>query len=154
MSAPLIVPQTGVPAVDRVNDGLRFLLERVFEPGVECRRGLHGSGHCDFDRCSRLDAILRFVSRNFAHQDQVMAEAGYPERQGHGDDHAALIDHLSVMMRAKVCAERDSAKVQAYLVHWLMDHARRCDHPLGDWLRAAEEEVRDERGALGDPAPA
>ena len=139
MSSLVTVPETGIPAVDHVNDGLRFLLERVFEPGVECRRGVHGGGSCDFDRCSRIDAILRYVSRNFAHQEQVMAEAAYPEVDLHGEDHAALVDNLAVMMRAKVCAERDAAKVQAFVVHWLMEHARRCDYPLGRWLHEARD---------------
>ena len=29
--------ETGVPALDAANDGLRFLLDHVFEPGVEWR---------------------------------------------------------------------------------------------------------------------
>jgi hypothetical protein len=146
-----MVPQTGIAVVDRVNDGMRFLLERVFEPGVECRRGVGGGGHCDFNRCSRLDAIMRFATRNFAHQEQVMAESAYPDINGHGGDHSALVDHLTLLMRARVCADRDAAKVQTFLIHWLMDHARRCDDPLGRWLHALQDE---DAAALADTASA
>lgn len=124
---------TGIPAVDAANDGLRFLLDRVFAPGVECRRGPHGKGECDFSRCSRIDAILRYIQRNFAHQEEVMADTGYPETQRHCDDHASLIRHLVVMREAHVCADQESLQVRDFIAHWAADHAKRCDASLGRW---------------------
>ncbi|RAU21339.1 hypothetical protein CU669_14315 [Paramagnetospirillum kuznetsovii] len=125
--------RTGVPAIDAAHDGLRFLLERVFEPGVECRRGAVGKGECDRVRCLRIDAILRYVQRNFSTQEQVMAEAAYPEAQRHQDDHASLVDKLTIMRDGHVCADKDSLKVHDFIAHWAGEHAKRCDQPLGRW---------------------
>ena len=125
--------ETGVPSIDAANDGLRFLLERVFQPGVECRRGAGGRGECDLHRCSRIEAIMRYVGRNFAHQEKVMADSAYPEAGRHLDDHTNLLDHLNIMLHAQVCADRDSAKVHDFIAHWVIEHAQRCDHPLGRW---------------------
>ena len=125
--------EIGVPAIDAANDGLRFLLERVFEPGVECRRGHGGKGECDYARCTRIDAIIRYVGRNFASQERVMCESSYPEAEDHGNDHATLVDRLNVMLHAQVCADRDSAKVRDLIVHWMNEHAKRCDTPFGRW---------------------
>lgn len=125
--------ETGVPAIDAANDGLRFLLGRVFEPGVECRRGPNGQGPCDYQGCSRIEAIIRYVGRNFASQEVVMAESSYPDAVRHGRDHASLLDHLTVMLKAQVCAERDSGKVHDLVVHWMNDHAKGCDAPFGRW---------------------
>lgn len=125
--------ETGVPAIDAGNDGLRFLLERVFEPGVECRRGHAGQGACDFSACSRIQAIIRYVGRNFAHQERVMTEAAYPDAIRHSGDHALLLDHLTVMLKAQVCADSDGRKVHDLIAHWVVEHAERHDHPFGRW---------------------
>lgn len=125
--------ETGNAAIDACNDGLRFLLSRVFHPGVECRRGTGGHGSCDRSRCTRIAAIMRYVDRNFAQQERLMAESGYPDADRHGDDHAGLLDRLGVMLHSGVCADTDADKVRDLVSTWALDHARRCDHPLGRW---------------------
>ena len=125
--------ETGVAAIDAANDGLRFLLERVFQPGAECRRGAHGKGECDFQHCSRIAAIIRYVSRNFVSQEQVMTASSYPEAARHCDDHAKLVDALTIMLKAQICADRDSGKVHDMVAHWMTDHAKGCDAPFGRW---------------------
>ncbi len=138
--------ETGVPVIDAANDGLRFLLGRVFEPGVECRRGPGGKGDCTYQCCSRIEAILRYIGRNFAKQEQVMTEAAYPEAGRHGDDHASLVDRLTVMLRAEVCAEREGNRVHDLIAHWMNDHAKRCDTPFGRWAV-----TRRVLGRISDP---
>lgn len=125
--------ETGVAAIDAANDGLRFLLSHMFKPGVECRRGPGGLGECDYQHCSRIEAILRYVERNFADQEQVMTASSYPEAARHGDDHASLVDRLTIMLQAQVCAERESARVRDFVAHWLSNHAKCCDTPFGRW---------------------
>jgi hypothetical protein len=125
--------ETGVPAIDEATDGLRFLLEHVFQPGVECRRGPDGKGACDRQRCVRIAAIIRYVGRNFASQERVMTDSFYPEAGRHGDDHASLLSRLTVMLQAQVCADRDSRKVHDFVSQWMTDHSKRCDTPFGRW---------------------
>jgi hypothetical protein len=125
--------ETGVPAIDAGNEGLRFLLRHMFEPGVECRRGHGGLGPCDHSRCTRIEAILRYVGRNFAVQERVMTDGAYPAAERHRNEHASLLDRLSVMLDAHVCADREGGKVHDLVVHWMEEHARHCDQPLGRW---------------------
>jgi hemerythrin-like metal-binding protein len=125
--------ETGVPVIDAGNEGLRFLLARMFQPGVECRRGDSGHGDCDYSRCTRISALMRYVERNFAHQEEVMAESGYPDTGRHRDDHASLLDRLGVMLHAQVCADKDAAKVHDLVSHWAVEHMLACDRPLGRW---------------------
>jgi hemerythrin len=124
---------TGVVAIDAGNDGLRFLLDRMFKPGVECRKGAGGRGHCDTKACARIDAMLRYLGRNFARQERLMADSSYPEADRHGAEHANLMDSLGIMMKASVCADRDGDKVREFIAHWAGEHVRACDHPLGRW---------------------
>ncbi len=125
--------ETGIPTIDAANDGLRFLLGRLFEPGVECRRGAGGKGDCDYSRCSRIAAIIRYVERNFASQEDVMCEADYPEAGRHCDDHASLVDRLTTMLKGRVCAEREGDKVHDLVDRWMAEHVRHCDTPFGRW---------------------
>ena len=100
---------------------------------MECVRGPGGQGECASLRCSRIEAILRYIERNFASQDRVMTESSYPEAERHRDDHASLVDRLTVMLQAQVCAERESIRVHDLIAHWMTDHAKRCDAPFGRW---------------------
>lgn len=125
--------ETGVAAIDAANDGLRFLLERMFQPGVECRKGDQGKGECDYQHCSRIAAIIRYVGRNFSSQERVMTDSAYPEAGRHCDDHARLVDSLTIMLKAKICADRDSGKVHDMVAHWMIDHAKGCDATFGRW---------------------
>ncbi len=127
------VSRTGVPAIDSAKESLRYLLDHVFEQGVECRRGDGGKGECDHSRCARLDAIIRFASRNFAHQERALAELGYPEAQRYQDDHTALVERLTIMRDSHVCADRDGSKVHDFIAHWTSEHAKRCDPHLSRW---------------------
>lgn len=132
--APFAQPhETGVASIDAGNDGLRYLLGRVFQPGVECRRGVGGRGECDRNACIRIQAIIRYIQRNFAQQERVMAESGYPGAGRHKNEHDALLDRLGVMFRAQVCADREAAKVHDMVAHWAAEHAQRCDRPLARW---------------------
>lgn len=125
--------ETGVASIDAGNDGLRYLLGRVFQPGIECRRGTDGRGACDRNSCIRIQAIIRYMERNFAQQEKVMADSGYPDSGRHKDDHDGVLDRLEVMFRAQVCADRDAAKVHDMVAHWAAEHAQRCDRSLGRW---------------------
>ncbi|MGE5503186.1 MAG: bacteriohemerythrin [Actinomycetota bacterium] len=126
-----VAAETGVREIDAGNEGLSYLLARVFDVGVECRRGR--SGACDFRECTKISAILRYVGRHFAGQEAVMAEADYPAGGEHSRDHAALVHGLAAMQDACVCAERERSRVRAFIAEWHADHFVRCDRPLGRW---------------------
>jgi hypothetical protein len=133
MTAVALCSETGVREIDAGNEGLRYLLQRLFEPGVECRRGRGGKGDCDFSQCSRIEAIIRYVTRNFARQEQVMAQCGYSNREAHCNDHSLLVDGLKAMQRACLCADRQRDTLCEFIESWMSAHFAHYDWPLGKW---------------------
>ena len=130
---------TGVRDIDRGTEGLCYLMGRLFEPGVECRR--HDNGHCDRSSCTRITALLRFMDRNFAHQENLMDEADYPHQDHHRREHWRIIAQLRHMRDANVCADRDRAVVREVVARWINEHVPECDRRLGNW--ALTRRVRD-----------
>lgn len=121
---------TGLRAIDADIEGLCFLMERIFDPMVECRRRCGG---CDHSRCTRIEAIVKYMTRSFARQDALMAEAAYPGDVAHRRDHDALIGQLRGMQALMVCADLDRKLVEDAVKDWTISHNRLCDRPLGNW---------------------
>lgn len=121
---------TGVREIDVYTEGLCFLMERIFDPLVECRRR---EGPCDHSKCTRIAAIMKYMLRGFDRQDHLMAEGGYPGEIEHRRDHAALMAQFRSMQAAHLCADRDRHVVRDMVTEWSIGHNRHCDTPLGNW---------------------
>jgi hypothetical protein len=132
--APFIQnPGTGVRELDAGNEGLCYLLERLFEPGVECRRGPSGAGVCAYQNCTRIEAIIRYVRGNFAKHELVMAASSYPGHDAHRADHSALVAELTAMRCGGVCADRNGDAVRDFVARWALEHFQQWDRPFGKW---------------------
>lgn len=121
---------TGVREIDADTESLCFLLTRIFDPLVECRRQ---HGECDRTRCSRIAAIATFLDRTFLRQDALMGQADYPLAADHQADHEVLRAQLAAMREAGVCADRDREVVREAVSRWLSRHNRVCDRQLANW---------------------
>lgn len=121
---------TGVREIDADTESLCFLMSRIFDPLVECRRQ---HGECDRTQCSRIAAIATFLDRSFRRQDALMGQSDYPVRDDHHADHEALLTQLNAMREAGVCADRDRQVVREAVTRWLARHNRVCDRPLANW---------------------
>lgn len=121
---------TGVREIDADTESLCFLMSRIFDPLVECRRQ---NGECDRTQCTRIAAIATFLDRSFRRQDELMGQADYPTRDDHHADHEALLAQLAAMREAGVCADRDRQVVREAVTRWLARHNRVCDRPLANW---------------------
>lgn len=121
---------TGIREIDADTEGLCFLMHRIFDPLVECRRRNGGCDHC---QCTRIDAILRYLRRSFDRQETLMASAAYPGENVHRLDHDDLIEQLEAMHAARVCADRDRVLVRETVARWTVGHHRLCDRPLANW---------------------
>ncbi|CAA7612069.1 hypothetical protein [Magnetospirillum sp. UT-4] len=122
--------KTGVREIDAGTEGLRYLLQRIFEPMVECRRA---AGGCDRTRCSRIQAIITYLGHNFDRQERLMDAGGYPHEDHHRRDHWRLIERLRHMYGANVCADEDATVVREVINRWAADHVPECDRRLGRW---------------------
>lgn len=123
---------TGLREIDAGNEGLCFLLERIFaDPLTECRRR---HGKCDHNRCTKISALLTYIGRNFADQERIMDDDAYPLFGDHVRDHAHLVSALKSMQVARVCADEDGPRVRAFITRWTARHVHTCDRPLGAWV--------------------
>lgn len=123
---------TGLREIDAGNEGLCFLLDRIFaDPLAECRRR---HGKCDHSRCTKISALLTYVGRNFADQERMMGLGQYPLLADHSRDHADLVTGLKSMQDARVCASDDAPRVRNFITGWTARHLHACDRPLGAWM--------------------
>lgn len=139
---PMASPQslsTGVRDIDRGTEGLCYVMGRLFEPGVECRRQLNG--HCDRTECTRLAALTKFLDHTFRQQENLMVEAAYPHEDHHRREHWRIIEQLRHMRDANVCADVDRQVVREVVAQWVSEHIPECDRRLGNW--ALTRRVRD-----------
>lgn len=121
---------TGVREIDADTESLCFLMSRIFDPLVECRRQ---NGECDRTQCTRIAAIASFLDRSFLRQEALMGQSDYPLSDDHLADHEALRSQLTAMRDAGVCADRDRQVVREAVTRWLARHNRVCDRPLANW---------------------
>lgn len=121
---------TGVREIDADIEGLCFLMARIFDPLVECRRCY---GPCDHSHCTRINAIRTYVERGFRRQDSLMAAAEYPLSADHQAEHLALLNQLAAMIDAGLCADRDRHVVHDAVCRWVARHNSGFDHLLANW---------------------
>lgn len=122
--------RTGVREIDSVNEGLCYLIERVFDPLVECRRRY---GDCDHSACTKIGAVMTYVGRNFLSQECMMRDCAFPHLDEHAHEHKRLLDELAALRQARVCGERDRSRVRDLLIRWTAGHVTGGDRALGDW---------------------
>ncbi|MCR6628727.1 MAG: hypothetical protein NVV74_00945 [Magnetospirillum sp.] len=121
---------TGVREIDADTEGLCYLMARIFDPLVECRRR---HGECDHRQCTRIAAVLTFMNRSFQRQEHLMAAADYPLAGDHQEEHALLKEQLAAMQEAGVCADRDRQVVREAVTRWTLRHNRAFDRTLANW---------------------
>ncbi len=121
----------GIREIDADMEGLCFLLRRIFEPLVECRRR---HGQCNQTQCARIAAIMAYVDRHFSRQEGLMDDVGYPGVDGHAADHQSLLSELRAMRAGGVCGDRDRRQLSGAISNWMRDHVQDCDRPFSKWM--------------------
>lgn len=126
---------SGARQVDAANESLFFLISHLFKPGVECKRR---GGYCPHDGCGKVSAVLRFVTRNIAAENRLMAEAGYPDAAAHHRAHDELLAAVRDLFERCLCGDEDDDMIRAVITAWAKDHVQRHDKPLGAWLATGQ----------------
>lgn len=121
---------TGVREIDADIEGMNFLMSRIFDPLVECRRR---NGECDRVQCARIAAIRRYAQKGFERQAALMGTADYPLTADHRAEHDALLALLAAMGDAGVCGDRDRHVVREAVLRWMLRHHGGCDRQLANW---------------------
>jgi hemerythrin len=82
-----------------------------------------------------LEAFEAHARRHFGDEDRWMRETGFPPRDCHIDEHAAVLDSI---VQVRAVAERGEAgevrRLAAALADWFPGHADWLDSALAHWL--------------------
>lgn len=108
-------------------------MDAVHREFVELVAALAGSS--DADMLAHLDAFVRHAREHFAAEDQSMRESGFPPRDCHIDEHAAILASCEEV-RERV-AQGDAAiarELASELTRWFPAHAAHLDSALAHWL--------------------
>ena len=100
---------------------------------VDVLQALLASG--DEEVLERLEAFERHAVEHFREEDQWMAETGFPPRDCHVDEHAAVLS--SVRQVLEVVRQGDVAegrRLAAALADWFPGHAFHLDSALAHWM--------------------
>lgn len=82
-----------------------------------------------------LNRLMRYAEEHFRHEEQIMAERGYPELERHRDIHAGLFETLFALQakleKKTIGMEQETV---TFLRTWLTDHIAEDDRALGIFL--------------------
>ena len=92
-------------------------------------------GCADADLAARLEDFARHADAHFAEENEWMETTGFPPRQCHVDEHAAVMH--SVRQVLEMVREGDVAegrRLAAALADWFPGHAFHLDSALAHWM--------------------
>jgi len=108
-------------------------LDRVHEEFVALADALMRAPHDTVPVA--LEALLEHVRRHFGEEERWMAETGFPARDCHADEHAAVLRSIEGVHRRVVQGDCEAARSLAQaLADWFPGHADYLDAPLAHWL--------------------
>lgn len=130
---------SGVRLLDVGAQGLFFVLNSIFLPGVECH--LDG-GNCRRLGCGKILALRRYLVRKFREEERLMAENDYPDRAIHARQHSAMLVRLDRILASRDCADRMQHDIRRYTNFWAVNHILTSDRLFGLWARGGSAELR------------
>jgi hemerythrin len=112
----------------------------------------------DDELVPHLEAVTRHCVQHFAQEERWMNETGFPARQCHADEHAAVLKSMNevqdlLRQGANAQVARDLA---AALADWFPGHADYMDAALSHWLSKSAHggaPVVLRRGVQRSPSP-
>ena len=152
-------PATGEPL--HWHDGLLLgyaPMDAVHEEFVQCVCALQEAPDADLPHL--LEQFAQHAERHFGEEDRWMEETGFPARECHIDEHAAVmksvreVQHLLAQGNTAVCR-----RLAQELANWFPGHADYLDSALAHWMckqRLGGKPVvirRDLGARLAPPAP-
>ncbi|HLN24475.1 MAG TPA: hemerythrin family protein [Patescibacteria group bacterium] len=121
----------GIPALDDDHKTLIDMLGRIF---AVCRAE---GNHVQLSLL--IDKMLDHVHHHFDHEEEIMADARYPDLHRHLDEHAKLFIQLSEVLHAirNDPAHGANEDIRAFLRTMLFNHIEHDDRRCADYIRDA-----------------
>jgi len=83
----------------------------------------------------KLQAIRTHTEQHFAEEERWMDESGFPARDCHADEHAAVLASMAGVTRKVAAGHAEAARDLARaLIDWFPSHAGYLDSALAQWL--------------------
>ena len=118
---------TGIPTFDKEHQKIFMIISRI-----------HARAHEERVRTPPLDLLdqLRLeLTAHFSHEEQVMEEAGFPDRAGHAAEHAALVRELQDLLKRFHSGGISVLALPAFLKKWFVTHISDSDRKYAAHLR-------------------
>lgn len=117
----------GVVAFDQEHQRLAKLMSQIHATVHEDR---------DRDRAQRLlETLLYETGAHFAHEERVMEQVGYPEKEAHAAEHAALLLQAKELFQKFQSGNISALALPAFLKVWLISHMQDADRKYAAHMR-------------------
>lgn len=117
----------GVAMFDQEHQRLTKLMSQIHASVNEDR---------DRDRAKNLlEALIHETGAHFAHEERVMEEVGYPEREAHAAEHAALLQQAKDLFQKFQSGTISALALPAFLKTWLISHMQHTDRKYAAHMR-------------------
>lgn len=121
---------TGAESLDLSCTCFQFVLDRIFDPGVECI----GLPACvPSSVCSKTRALSRFALKKFEFEERMMRNSGYPDFRSHASDHRRLISLLESGPGIGRCGDWMSW-IRDIADDWTRNHLSHHDRSFKEWV--------------------
>jgi hemerythrin len=108
-------------------------MDEVHEDFVARARALRDAP--DAELPAALEAMTRHLREHFAQEDAWMTQTGFPPRQCHIDEHAAVLRSAEEVQAVVTQGRLDPVRgFAAALIDWFPGHADYLDAALAHWM--------------------
>lgn len=128
--------EVGVPLIDTEHRKLFNLVNEFHEAYI------HGEGRKDSLRI--LNRLVAYAEEHFQHEEALMDEQEFPQRDRHRDLHAELVTSVfAINEEFAADPAKASAETLQFVKRWLQDHILQEDMEIADFvLRKASRAKR------------
>lgn len=134
--------ETGVEIVDEQHRRYFELLNSYLE---EASRAA-ADGNQFFDLIEKFDFLQQYATEHFSTEEHIMQESGFPGFESHRDEHRYFVKHVKALyekLKSGGFSQDLSREVNYYIIEWFVEHIRRADMELTQYLH--DDTRRDRR---------
>lgn len=117
----------GVTVFDQEHEHLMDLVAQIHR-AVQDR---HDRGRAQL----LLEAFIGAAQAHFDHEEAVMRNIGFPDRQAHAAEHAELLREAKELQRKVQGGLISALTLPGFLKAWLLDHIHRADRKYAATMR-------------------
>ena len=117
----------GLASLDRDHGQMASLINQIHAALVQNR-----------DRVAAariMEEVLREIRTHFLREEEAMAQAGYPDLDPHGAEHAQLLKEAGELTRQLYSGSLSALSFPTFLKNWFVAHTQGPDRAYAGWSR-------------------